>query len=142
MMKKRWIGIFVIAILINSLLFWQIGFDNGISSTTNDEYYKQIINDVFPDDEQEFTYIILEDEKYFVYHNTDGELYNTILNNGSIRVYLFPEITFQRFNDIPIFHRGVIPIALYPFSDSDEYIWVNYILNESTGEGYTLSGEP
>lgn len=124
MKKKSVIIIFVICLIVNSILFWQLGFDNGIESVTNDEYYKQIIDDILPDDVQEFTYIILENGNYFIYHNTDGELYNEILKNGSMRIYFVPEITFQRFNDIPIFHRGVVPLGFYPLSN--DYEWINY----------------
>lgn len=63
-------GILMLVIIcICSFTVYGIGYTNGERDETTDDVYARYLREIFPDDENEFTYIVLRDDDYHVLHN-------------------------------------------------------------------------
>jgi len=80
-----------------------IGFDSGKNSSNLDKIYAGYLNDILPDSEDEFTYIVFENNHYLIGHNVTKEQWELEESKYDVR---FPNFTFQFFNDKGLFHKS------------------------------------
>ncbi len=109
-MKWKTINVLLmlVIILICSFTVYGIGYTNGERDETTDDIYARYLREIFPDDENEFTYIVLRNNDYHVLHNITWNEHESWKNNVSY----YWNIACSEFDGHTIWHEpgGAITI--------------------------------
>ena len=107
-MKKKLLIIGCVCILaFGFYLVYNAGYDAGRNSSNLDKIYERYLDDIFPNNENEYVQINLRNDSYYVYHNCTQDEYldwkDMFIDCGGF----YWDFTFADFNGYSIWHKSI-----------------------------------